>query len=179
MSNDSKLLIVDQIEPMIVSVRGHNVLLDRDLARIYGVPTKRLNEQIKRNRDRFPDDFMFMLTHEEVENLRSQFATSSPGHGGRRTRPYAFTEFGAIMAANILNSAQAIEVSVFVVRTFVKIRQVALDHKELGRKLTDLERKVDTHDESIRILLNAIRQLMAPPPLPSRGKIGFARENEK
>jgi hypothetical protein len=151
-------------------------MLDKDLAELYGVATKRLNEQVRRNRHRFPDDFVFQLTAEEVDVLRSQNATSRSGHGGRRYLPSAFTEHGAIMAASVLNTPRAIEVSVFVVRAFVKLRQMAEAHKELARKLANLERTVAGHDEAIRSAVAAIRQLMAPPPDPPRGKFGFARD---
>jgi hypothetical protein len=176
-SRGAALILVDRIEPLIQTIRGQKVLLDGDLAKLYGVPTKRLNEQVRRNRERFPEDFMFQLSKEDVENMRSQIATSSPTHGGRRYRPYAFTEHGAIMAATILSSPRAVEVSVYVVRAFVKLRQFAAAHKDLAAKLDQLERKVIGHDESIRELVAAIRMLMAPPPEPKRRKIGFAREN--
>ena len=180
MEDDQQLILVDQIEPLILTIRGQKVLLDRDLAALYGVPTKRLNEQVRRNRKRFPEDFMFQLSKEEFEDWRSQIATSNPSAKmGLRRRPYAFTEHGAIMAATILNSPRAVEVSVFVVRAFVKLRQWMADHKELSLKLTELDRKVAGHDDAIRQLVAAIRQLMAPPPDPKRGKIGFAREKEQ
>jgi hypothetical protein len=125
-----------EIEPLILELRGQKVLVDKDLAALYGVPTRRLNEQVRRNRHRFPDDFMFQLTKEELENWKSQIATSNPAaRMSLRKRPYAFTEHSAIMAATILNSPRAIEVSVFVVRAFVKLRQWALAHKELTIKL--------------------------------------------
>jgi hypothetical protein len=179
MADDQKLILVDQIEPLILTIRGQKVLLDRDLAALYGVPTKRLNEQVRRNRERFPEDFMFQLSKEEFENWRSQIATSNPSaRMGLRRRPYTFTEHGAIMAAAVLNSPRAVEVSVFVVRAFVKLRRWLADHKELSGKLTELERKVAGHDDAIRQLVAAIRQLMAPPPDTKRGKIGFAREKE-
>src|SRR5437764_5344177 len=145
MSESSSLILVEQIEPLILSIRGQKVMLDSDLARVYGTTTKRLNEQVKRNQPRFPDDFAFQLTPEEWAALRSQIATSKPGRGGRRHLPFAFTEHGAIMAASVLNTPRAIEVSVYVVRTFIKLREFALSHKELARKLADLERTVGSH----------------------------------
>jgi len=161
-------------------IRGQKVLLDSDLAELYGVPTRRLNEQVRRNKQRFPDDFMFQLTKEEVEALRSQNAILKSGRGQhRKYLPYAFTEHGAIMAATVLSSPRAVEVSLFVVRAFVKLRQFALTHKELAAKLEQLDRKVAGHDDAIRQLVAAIRQLMAPPPETKRGKIGFGREKEK
>jgi hypothetical protein len=171
------LVLIVQIEPLILTIRDQKVLLDRDLAVLYGVPTKRLNEQVQRNAKRFPPDFMFQLTKEEFENWRSQIATSnSAAKMGLRRQPYAFTEHGAIMAATILNSPRAVEVSVFVVRAFVKLREIVRTHKELAHQLDQLEIKVAGHDDSIRQLVGAIRQLMAPPPETKRRKIGFLRE---
>jgi hypothetical protein len=129
---------VEDIGSLIRTIRGQKVILDSDLARIYGVPTKRLNEQVGRNAKRFPHDFLFQLTAEEAEILKSQFATSS-SHGGRRKLPYAFTENGAIMAANVLNSPEAVRMSVFVVRAFIKMRDLLGGTKELARQLADLE----------------------------------------
>ena len=172
MNNESNLILVDQIEPLIHEVRGQRVILDSDLARLYGVPTKRLNEQVQRNIARFPEDFLFRLTSAEAESLRSQFATSKVSRGGRRYLPHAFTEHGAFMAASLLNSPRAVEVSVFVVRAFVKLRQLVLSHKELAGKLDQLERKFAGHDDTIRQLVAAIRQLMAPPDPPAK-PMGF------
>jgi len=163
-----------RIESRILLIRGQKVMLDSDLAELYGVTTKRLNEQLKRNRARFPADFVFQLTAEEAASLRSQIATSKPGRGGRRYRPYAFTEHGAIMAASVLNSRRAIEVSVYVVRAFVKLREMLGAHKELARKLAELEKRMEGHDEEIMALFEAIRQLMEPPEKPSK-RIGFHR----
>lgn len=163
---------VDTLALRIHFVRGQNVMLDADLAELYGVPTKRFNEQVKRNIERFPADFMFQLTNDEHESLRSQFATSTIGRGGRRYSPYAFTEHGAIMAATILNSPKAVEMSVFIVRAFVQLRQILSTHQELAAKLEELDRKVSTHDQAIAGLIDAIRQLMAPPSQKKRG-IGF------
>ncbi len=146
-------------------------MLDADLAALYGVTTKRLNEQVTRNRDRFPEDFMFVLTAEEAAGLKSQFATSKKGRGGRRTRPRAFTEHGAVMIANVLRSRIAIEASIQVVRAFVQLRELALTHADLGRRLDDLERK---YDSQFKVVFQAIRGLMTPPALPRR-RIGFQR----
>jgi hypothetical protein len=169
-----QLIIVDQIEGLILALRGQKVLLDRDLAALYGVSTKRLNEQVRRNRKRFPDDFMFQLDAGEAAALRSQNATLKLGRGQhRKFLPYAFTEHGAIMAANVLNSEQSVEVSVFVVRAFVKLRNWMATHSELAAKLAELDRKVAGHDETIRQLVAAIRQLMAPPPEKPKRRIGF------
>ncbi len=172
MPRTNAIVPVERIESRILLIRGHKVILDSDLAELYGVTTKRLNEQLKRNKERFPSDFVFQLTAEEAESLRSQFATSKPGRGGRRYRPYAFTEHGAIMAASVLNSHRAIEVSVYVVRAFVKLREVLRTHKELGQKLAELEKRMEGHDEEIMALFEAIRQLMEPPEKPSK-RIGF------
>ncbi len=153
-------------------------MLDADLAQLYGVSTKRLNEQVKRNRDRFPEDFMFQLNPREVNNLKSQNATSKKERGGRRYAPYAFTEHGAIMLAAVLNTQRAIEVSVFVVRAFVKLREILATHRSLANKLAELERKIETHDEAIRSLVSAIRQLMAVPERPPK-KIGFKLKEKR
>jgi len=156
------LVPIEYVEQRILQLRGAKVILDSDLAELYGVETKRLNEQVKRNSERFPSDFVFQLTQEEFENSRSHFATSSRGHGGRRTPPYAFTEHGAIMAANVLRSERAIEMSVFVVRAFVRLRGMLTTHKELAHTLDQLERKVGEHDEAIRAVVTAIRELTSP-----------------
>jgi ORF6N domain len=172
MPRTNAIVPVERIESRILLIRGHKVMLDSDLAELYGVTTKRLNEQLKRNKERFPADFVFQLTVEEAKVLRSQFATSKPGRGGRRYRPYAFTEHGAIMAATVLSSHRAIEVSVYVVRAFVKLREMLRPHKDLGRKLAELEKRIEGHDEEIIALFEAIRQLMEPPEKPTK-RIGF------
>jgi len=158
-------------QDVITRVRGHAVILDTDLAALYGVPVKRLNEQVRRNADRFPEDFVFQLSEQEWKALRSQFATSK-GRGGRRYLPYAFTEHGAIMAANVLNSTQAIQMSVAVVRAFVRLRRMALSVEGLARKVAELEKK---YDASFRVVFDAVRQLMNPPQ-PLRKPIGFGKE---
>ena len=152
---------LERIEESILLIRGEKVILDSDLAALYGVSTSRFNEQVKRNRGRFPTDFSFRLTKDEWKSLISQFATSKLGRGGRQKLPYVFTEHGAIMAANILNSNRAIEASVQVVRAFVKLRQMLASNAELARKLDQLERK---YDHQFKIVFDAIRQLMSPPP---------------
>jgi ORF6N domain len=170
-------LSLDAIQGQILLVRGHKVLLDSTLATLYGVPTRRLNEQVRRNRARFPEDFLIELTTAEFANLKSQFATSS--WGGRRKPPLAFTEHGAIMAASVLNSPRAIEMSVYVVRAFVQLREAIAGNHELARKIEELERRVQqkltTHDQAIAGILKAIRELMTPPEPPHR-PIGFIRE---
>ncbi|MBM4040121.1 MAG: ORF6N domain-containing protein [Planctomycetes bacterium] len=205
-----------QVESIILTVRGHKVILDSDLAALYRVTTKQLNQQIKRHPDRFPRDFAFQLTLEEtlglrsqlvvpnaqvlapeevpalrsqivtsnaqvlvpqeVTALRSQFATSR-GRGGRRHLPFAFTEHGAIMAATVLNSPEAVRMSVFVVRAFVKMREALVQTRELAAKLAELERKLterlDDHEEAIALILAELKKLMAPPPDPPKTPIGF------
>lgn len=161
---------VERIEQSILLIREHKVMLDDDLAKLFGVTTKRLNEQVKRNLDRFPADFMFQLTPEEWEALKSQIATSKKGRGGRRTRPYAFTEHGVLMLANVLNSPTAVQASIQVVRAFVRLRELLASHAELARKLQTLEKK---YDAQFKAVFDAIRQLMIPPEPPKRGRIGF------
>jgi hypothetical protein len=170
---------VDDIGSMIRTIRGQKVILDSDLARIFGVPTYRFNEAVKRNRDRFPDDFLFQLTREEQLNLISQIAISS-SHGGRRKLPYAFTENGAIMAANVLNSPEAVRMSVFVVRAFVQMRDLLGGTKELARQLADLEKKLtarlDVHESVIVDVLRRVMEILdppPPPPEPPKRRIGF------
>ncbi len=154
----------------ILEVRGQRVLLDSDLADLYELDTKRLNEQVKRNADRFPADFMFQLSPDEFSNLKSQFATSS--WGGRRTLPYAFTEHGAIMAASVLNSKRAVEMSVYVVRAFVQLRDLLSSQKLLAEQVAKLERRVSHHDNSLAEIIDALRSLMERPSPAKRG-IGF------
>lgn len=182
MKSRKNIIPTEGIEDQIYTVRGKRVMLDADLARLYGVTTKRLNEQVRRNPARFPDDFTFKLENQEVANLRSQIATSnelSPGHGGRRYQPRVFTEHGAIMAASVLNSPRAVEVSVFVVRAFVKLRELTMAHKEIRQKLNELERKVSGHDNAIAGLINAIRELMTPPEPKKKRPIGFGSWDDK
>jgi hypothetical protein len=164
-----QVVLPTSLEQSIHEVRGQRVILDSDLAALYGVSTKRLNEQVRRNRSRFPDDFAFTLTSQEVMNLKSQIATSSFDHGGRRSPPHAFTEHGAIMAANVLNSAVAVRASVQVVRAFVRLREMLVAHRDLARKLAELEARYDIQFQEV---FSAIRQLMAPPD-PRKRKVGF------
>jgi hypothetical protein len=172
MAANNKLFLVGQIEPLIVSVRDQKVVLDRDLAVLYGVSTSALNQAVKRNMDRFPEDFLIQLNKSEqialadgdprLEKLRYS-----------RTLPYAFTEHGVIMAASVLNSPRAVEVSVLVVRAFVKLRELLFTHKELAKKFNELENRLANHDVAIQQLLMAIRKLMDTPPAPPKPKIGF------
>jgi len=163
---------IAQLESAIYLIRGQRVMFDSDLAAIYGVTTKRLNEQVRRNISRFPEDFAFQLTAEELTNLRSQIATSS-FHGGRRYRPWVFTEHGAIMLASVLNSDIAAQASVRVVRAFVRLREMVAANAQLASKLEELERRLDSHDEAIVDLFAALKQLLEPPEPPKRREIGF------
>ena len=163
--------LAKRIEETILVVRGQRVILDMDLADLYGVTTKRLNEQVKRNRNRFPEDFIFQLTSKEKAEVVAicdylKTLKFSP------VRPVAFTEYGAVMVASVLNSKRAIDVSIYVVRAFVKLREMLGAHRELAQKLSELERKVESHDSHIRSLFEAIRQLMEPP-MPKSRRIGF------
>src|SRR6266478_808634 len=150
------------VESRILLLRHHRVILDGDLAELYGVPVRQLNQQVKRNRDRFPADFMFQLTAKEDQNLRSQIAISSKKHGGRRYPPYAFTEHGAIMAATVLNSKRAIQMSVFVVRAFVMLREMLSANRQLAAKIEELDHRLGTQDDAIQELMDAIKELMIP-----------------
>jgi len=173
MANESAAMYaVERIEALILTIRGQRVVLDSDLARIYGVKLKRLNEQVRRNHERFPQDFAFQLASQEFANLKSQFATSSL-HGGKRKLPRVFTEHGALMLASVLNSPVAVEASVRVVRAFVLMREQMAAHKELAGKLADLEHRVGGHDAAIQDLFEAIRRLVEPPLPENRREIGF------
>jgi ORF6N domain len=169
MTSDRK---VASIENAIYSLRGQRVMLDSDLAAIYGTSTMRLNEQFKRNRKRFPDDFAFVLTRKEFTNLISQDAISR-SHGGRRTLPIAFTEHGAIMLASVLNSEIAVQASVRVVRAFVRLREMVAANAQLASKLAELERRLDSHDEAIVDLFATLKRLLEPPEPPKKREIGF------
>jgi hypothetical protein len=170
---DKRAIIpIERIENAIYVIHGEKVMLDSDLAKLYGVKTKRLNEQVKRNRNRFPEDFMFQLTEQEKNEVvancdhlsRLRFSPSLP---------FAFTEHGAIMAASVLNTPQAVDMSIFVVRAFVRLRSFLATHKELAIKVTELEKKLTTHDEKILTIVEAIKQLMSPPPPVKKRPIGF------
>jgi hypothetical protein len=160
------------IDFRILILRRQRVILDTALSDLYNVSVKRLNEQTKRNRKKFPADFMFQLTPRESKCLRSQFATSNIGRGGRRSLPYAFTEHGAIMAATVLNSEQAVEMSVFVVRAFVRFREMLAANRELATRIEELEKNLGTHDGAIRKIIRVIKALMKQPS-KRRSKIGF------
>jgi ORF6N domain-containing protein len=164
--------LASAVESRILLLRHQRVILDTDIADLYGVPVKVLNQQVKRNRERFPADFVFRLTSKEDEVLRSQFVTSKQGRGGRRYAPYAFTEHGAIMAATVLNSERAVQMSVFVVRAFVRLREMLATNRKLAGKIDELENRLDTHDSAIQDLIEAIKELMKPED-PPRKSIGF------
>lgn len=170
------------VEELIQTVRGQRVILDTDLARIYGVPTKQINQAVKRNQERFPKDFAFLLKPQEVAASRSQIVTLKQRGHNLKYRPYAFTEHGAIMAANVLRSPRAIQMSVFVVRAFVKMRETLAQNKDLAAKLAKLERtltaRIDGHENAIVQILDEIKKLMAPPPEPKRREIGFHVRDE-
>ena len=195
----SPSLALEVITQRIFVLREQKVLLDADLAALYGVDTRRLNEQVRRNRARFPQDFIFELTTDEFANLKSQFATSSSiasNHGGRRKLPLAFTEHGAIMAATILSSPRAVEVSVYVVRAFLKLRELVATHQGLAKRLDALEAKLEEKTESLAMshdtfsrntraqlkqVFDALRELMTPPapPTPPKRPIGFVTQEDK
>ncbi len=170
-------LALQKIAPLIHQIGGERVILDSDLSAIYGVDTRSLVQAVKRNIVRFPSDFAFQLSADEYDSLRSQIVISK-GRGGRRYPPYAFTEHGAIMAANVLNSKAAVRMSVFVVRAFVKLRAVLATHKELAGKLSELEHKVGTHDQAIVAIIATIRQLTEPAK-PKARVIGFRSKREE
>jgi hypothetical protein len=186
MTDEESIYRVQNIETAILTVRGQKIILDSDLARLYGVPTKVLNQAIKRNRNRFPADFMFRLTVPEATRLRSQpidiqydkanrsqFVTGSSKHRDPHFQPYVFTEHGAIMVATVLNSPQAVQMSVFVVRAFIRMRQALLSRVEMEKRLEQIEKILLVHDDSLRDLYGKIRPLLLPPPDPPTKPIGF------
>ncbi len=166
-------------EEVIISkiylIRGKKVMLDRDLAELYGVETKRLKEQVRRNKDRFPNDFMFEMSKEELEDWRSQFATSNREVMGLRVPPFAFTEHGAVMLASVLNSQQAIQANIQIVRIFTRLREMILDNKEILLKIEQLETQTGRNSEDIKMIFTALRQLLNPDQ-PPRKQIGFKRK---
>ncbi len=172
MSKSKAIVKVGRILQRILLIRGVKVIVDADLAEAYGVPTRRLNEQVRRNRGRFPEDFMFQLTAEEKAEV-----VANCDHLEKlkfsKALPLVFTEHGTIMAASVLNSPRAVEISVFVVRAFVQLRETIAGHKELARMISQLERKLSDHDDQILVLVEAIKQLMDPKPPPKTRRIGF------
>lgn len=177
MAQKQALVPIERIEGKILLIRGQKVIIGTDLADLYGVTSKRLYEQVRRNKERFPEDFMFQLTKDELDEVAAKC-----GHLANlrfsSVRPYAFTEHGTIMAANVLNSGQAIEISLFVVRAFIKLRETAATHKKLAHKLAELERKLTAHDQAIISIVDAIKELMAPPEPKKKQPIGFRPSND-
>jgi DNA-binding transcriptional MerR regulator len=167
-----ELIAAPAVEKRIFVVRGRQVMIDEDLADLYGVETKRLVEQVKRNLERFPEDFMFQLNKEEAAALRSQIATSNAGRGGRRYAPYVFTEQGVAMLSSVLRSKRAIAVNIEIMRAFVELRRVASSYAAIEKRLEQIERRVGEHDEQLEQIFSALRQLIAPPPKPKQ-PIGF------
>jgi hypothetical protein len=154
-------------------IRGQRVMLDADLARLYGVPTKRLNEQVRRNRNRFPSDFAFQLDVQEFSNLRSQTATSSSNYGGRRYLPWAFTEHGVAMLSSVLQSPTAVEVNIEIIRAFVRLRRLLATPGDLVAQLTKLTEVVQLHDDQIKVITEILHRMMAAPPQSPKDRIGF------
>ena len=173
-----KAVVAEIIGSKILFIRGHKVMLDADLAELYGVETRTVTQAVKRNIGRFPADFMFQLKNQEVIALRSQSVTSKTGRGGRRYMPYVFTEQGVAMLSSVLNSEQAIQVNIAIMRAFVRLKEMLSTNKELANKLSQLERKIEKHDGEIKLVFDAIRQLMTPPETKKK-KIGFNRDKEK
>jgi phage regulator Rha-like protein len=171
------LIPMEAIERKIYLIRGHKVMLDNDLAELYGVEVKQLKRQVRRNIDRFPSDFMFQLLKEEYESLRRHFGTFKRGEHSKYLS-YAFTEQGVAMLSSVLRSKQAVQVNIAIMRAFVKLREILSTHKELAHKLAQLERKIEKHDEEIKLIFDAIRQLMIPPE-PKRRHIGFHRDEKE
>ena len=170
----SEIIPIERIEKRILFLRGHKVMLNADLAELYGVKTKVLLQALKRNIKRFPSDFMFQLNYQEVSVLRSQFVTLKKGRGEhRKYLPYAFTEQGVAMISSVLNSDRAIQVNIEIMRAFVRLREILSTHKDLARKLEQLEKK---YDHQFKIVFDAIRELMTPPPVPLKRKIGFGSD---
>jgi phage regulator Rha-like protein len=167
----SNKISVEIIATKVLEIRGKKVMIDRELAKLYGVETKQLVRQVRRNIERFPEDFMYQLTREEVINLRCQFGTS--GWGGRRYLPYVFTQEGVAMLSSVLNSKRAIRVNIQIMRAFVKLKELLLTHKDLAIKLEALERKYVNHDKKIRAIFEAIKQLLEPKPVEQKRRIGF------
>jgi hypothetical protein len=172
-NQDVATVTVESISESILLLRGQKVMLSSHLASLYGVEVKVLVQAVKRNLDRFPSDFMFQLTNQEVNNLKSQFVTSSWG-GARRAPPYAFAQEGVAMLSSVLRSPKAIAVNIEIMRTFVRMRKLAFSNKELARKIDELDQRVSKHDNAIAEIIEAIRQLMAPPSPKEKRPIGFA-----
>ena len=180
MAKATKAMIIpdELLMNKIYLIRGQKVMLDSDLAELYGTETKVLKQAVKRNRNRFPDDFIFELTQEEFESLRSQIVTSNKGRGGARYLPLAFTEQGVSMLSGVLNSETAVRVHIQIIRVFAKMRQLLLTHKDILLQLQKIEKNLTGHDEDIQLIFQYLKQLLNPPQ-PPRRKIGFRRKDEK
>jgi hypothetical protein len=177
MRTDRALIAPDVIARSILVIRGQKIMLSFDLASLYGVETRALVQAVKRNRDRFPNDFMFQLTKAEWDDLKSQIVTSSWG-GSRRATPYAFTEQGVAMLSSVLNSKRAVRVNIEIMRAFVRLRQVLAENTGLARRLDELESRVGQHDQQFVAVIQAIRELMTPPQAPTKRRIGFRTDKE-
>jgi hypothetical protein len=174
----SQKTVPGAIESKIFLIRGEKVMLDSDLAELYQVPTKRLNEQVTRNLDRFPADFMFSISNQELENLKSQIATSSSTWGGRRKPPRAFTEQGIAMLSSVLQSPRAVQVNIRIMRAFVQMRKILISTKEFETKLNRLESKYDRHDRELKIVFDVIRKLMSSQVIPHKRIIGLGKQDD-
>jgi hypothetical protein len=177
-SSNQVSIPAELIERRIYLIRGQKVMLDRHLADIYGVPTKSLNLAVRRNKERFPPDFMFQLTKEEGDSLRFQIETSNEGRGGRRYLPYAFTELGVAMLSSVLRSNRAVQMNMLIMRAFVKLREVLATHKDLARAIEDIRRRQEEHGEQITAIIETINQLLLPEPVPHKRRIGFNADEE-
>ena len=174
-----EIVAEERVLKSILVIRDEKVILDSDLAQLYDVETRRLNEQVRRNIDKFPKDFMFQLTKDEFENLKSQIATSSSGWGGRRKPPLVFTEHGALQAANVLNSKIASKMSVFIIRAFVRLREMALNNEKLAMKVEQLESRVSNHDEILLDLIEEIKKIIDTPKPRKKNIVGFVTATRK
>lgn len=180
MSSKAIEIVAEQrILKSIIVIRGEKVILDSDLAQLYDVETRRLNEQVRRNIEKFPKDFMFQLTKDEFANLKSQIAMSSSGWGGRRKPPIVFTEHGALQAANVLNSQIASKMSVFIIRAFVRLREMVLNNEKLARKVEQLENRISDHDEILLDLIDEIKKIIDTPKPRKKNTVGFISASSK
>ncbi len=176
---ETAIVTLDQVERRIYLIRGQKVMLDSELAELYGVTTGRMNEQVRRNIERFPDDFMLQLKRDEFDNLISQFATSSSrNYGGRRKLPLVFTEQGVAMLSSVLNSERAVQVNIAIMRAFVNMRKLAVTNEEVAKRLAVIERKIDHHDDNFKKVFGAIRAMLTSPPKPQK-QIGYIQEKKK
>jgi hypothetical protein len=181
MASNTQLATIpfDQIERKIILLRGQRVMLDADLAQLYGVKTGALNQAVKRNRDRFPEDFAFQMSRQEFTDLISQSVTSKTGRGGRQKLPWVFTEHGVAMLSSVLHSTKAARVNVEIMRAFVRLRRLLATPGELVEQLTKLTQTVQLHDDRIKVIIEVLQQLMEKPPEPPKGRIGFRSPDAK